>query len=96
MIKCEVYDQKSGEIAKALGRRISNFIFKWETWVTNNIISNNDYGIYMVSSNSSNIYPNNFINNKENICYENRSPGFETIFTIAGLLVVVYLMRRKK
>ena len=64
--------------------------------LTNNIISNNDYGIYMVSSNSSNIHPNNFINNKENICYENRVPGFEAVFTIVGLLVIAYLVRRKK
>ena len=64
--------------------------------LTNNIISNNDHGIYMISSNSSVIHPNNFINNKENICYENRVPGFEAVFTIVGLLVIAYLVRRKK
>ena len=62
--------------------------------LTNNIISNNDYGIYMVSSNSSNIHPNNFINNKENICYENRIPGFEALFAITGLLALAYLLSR--
>ena len=65
--------------------------------LTNNIISNNNYGIYMVSSNSSNIKHNNFINNKEDIYYDNRTtPGFEAVFTIAGLLVIAYLVRRKK
>lgn len=64
--------------------------------LTNNIISNNDYGIYMVSSNSSNIHPNNFNNNKENICYKNSTPGFEAVFTIAGLLTIAYIKRRKK
>ena len=51
----------------------------------------------MVSSNSSNIKHNNFINNKENIYYNNRTtPGFEAVFTIAGLLVIAYLVRSKK
>lgn len=65
--------------------------------ITNNTASNNDYGIYLVSSNNNNIHSNNLINNRENIFFEEDRgiPGFKAVFSIAGLLMGVYLLRRR-
>ena len=68
--------------------------------ITNNDIENNEnYGIYLSDSDDNVISPNTFFNNYQDVKEEPRppeirAPGFEILFTICAILLVLFLRRK--